>query len=204
MKRFIILVLIALLAGASVFAMDFCLGVEQNFMNTSLELDCEGNHFGFEASFGFPFIYGTASVIDAIEDGKEIDFSDGVAMVLLPGMMVNGYWKVIDGNWFDLRLGLQGNIQAFFDNENFSILCITGLSTGFNFKFNERFGMNFTASVPLAFPVAAIAGGDAAMYTGFFFTTYPSSEGDYWGVLFGGGLFVLFSHVARLSFKWTV
>ncbi len=44
MKRFIILVLIALVAGASVFAMDFHLGVMQNFLDTSVIADAEFNH----------------------------------------------------------------------------------------------------------------------------------------------------------------
>ncbi|MCR5442823.1 MAG: hypothetical protein K6E89_03630 [Sphaerochaetaceae bacterium] len=201
MKKVIIFVLIALLAGASVFAMDFRLGVEQNFMNTSIEIDGEGSHFGFDASLGLPVVYGTAALVEAIGEGQEIDFGEGVAMVLLPGIMVNGYWKVIDGKVFDLRLGLQGNAQMYIDKDCFTILAMAGLSTGFDFKFNDRFGMNLTLALPLALPLSLID--DAAQYSVLYYTTNPEPVKDIFTIIFGG-IGVGLSQIARLSFKWSI
>ena len=203
MKKVLIIVLIAVVAGSSVFALDLSLGVMQNFLDTSFIADAEFNHFGVEGSVGFPLVWGTSALIGAISDGKDIDFSDGVAMVLMPGVMVNGYWKAIDTKHFDLRLGLQTDVIGLFTDDVTSVLGLWGASLGLNFKFGERFSANITGTVPAALPLSAI-GDDASKFGGFAYVNGTDDIGDIFLVIFGQLLPGALSEMCRVSLKWKI
>ncbi len=66
MKKLIIVMIIIAVACTSVFAADVQLGVMQNLVNTSLIVDTEFDHFGFEASVGAPVVYMVVGGIGAI------------------------------------------------------------------------------------------------------------------------------------------
>lgn len=203
MKKVIIFVLIALLAGASVFAMDFHLGVMQNFMDTSVIADMEFNHFGVEGSLGVPLIWGTGALIEAISEGEEVDPGEGASMILMPGAMVNGYWKAIDGKHFGLRLGIQADVIGLFTENLRSVIGLWGTSIGFNFKFNDKFSMNLTGTIPAALPLSLISE-DAASLGFVGYVEGGEDIGDFFAVLFGQLLPGVMSEFARLSFKWKI
>lgn len=203
MKKVIILVLIALVAGASVFAMDFHLGVMQNFLDTSVIADLEFNHFGVEGSLGTPIILGVSSLIDAVASGEDVEAGDGISMLLMPGVMVNGYWKVIDAKHFGLRLGLQADVIGLFTDNLRSVVGLWGPSIGFNFKFNDKFSMNLTGTIPAALPLSLISE-DAANFGAFGYVEGGEDLGDFFAVFFGQLLPGVLSEFARLSFKWKI
>ena len=187
MKKVIIFVLIALVAGASVFAMDFHLGVMQNFMDTSVIADAEFNHFGVEGSLG----------------AEEVEPGEGFSLVLMPGAMVNGYWKAIDTTHFDLRLGLQLDVIGLFTDNLRSVIGLWGTSVGFDFKFNDKFSMNLTGTLPAALPLSLISE-DASQFGVFGYVEGGEDIGDFFAVLFGQLLPGVLSEFARLSFKWKI
>ena len=203
MKKVIIFVLIALVAGASVFAMDFHLGVMQNFLDTSVIADLEFNHFGVEGSLGTPIILGVSSLIDAVSSGEDVEAGDGISMLLMPGVMVNGYWKVIDAKHFGLRLGLQADVIGLFTDNLRSVIGLWGPSVGFNFKFNDKFSMNLTGTIPAALPLSLISE-DAANFGAFGYVEGGEDLGDFFAVFFGQLLPGVLSEFARLSFKWKI
>ena len=203
MKKVIIFVLIALVAGASVFAMDFHLGVMQNFLDTSVIADLEFNHFGVEGSLGTPIILGVSSLIDAVASGEDVEAGDGISMLLMPGVMVNGYWKVIDAKHFGLRLGLQADVIGLFTDNLRSVIGLWGPSIGFNFKFNDKFSMNLTGTIPAALPLSLISE-DAASLGFVGYVEGGEDIGDFFAVLFGQLLPGVMSEFARLSFKWKI
>ena len=203
MKKVFILVLIALVAGASVFAMDFHLGVMQNFMDTSVIADAEFNHFGVEGSLGAPLIWGTSALIEALSKGEEVEPGEGFSLVLMPGAMVNGYWKAIDTTHFDLRLGLQLDVIGLFTDNLRSVIGLWGTSVGFDFKFNDKFSMNLTGTLPAALPLSLISE-DASQFGVFGYVEGGEDIGDFFAVLFGQLLPGVLSEFARLSFKWKI
>ena len=203
MKKVIIFVLIALVAGASVFAMDFHLGVMQNFLDTSVIADLEFNHFGVEGSLGTPIILGVSSLIDAVASDEDVEAGDGISMLLMPGVMVNGYWKVIDAKHFGLRLGLQADVIGLFTDNLRSVIGLWGPSVGFNFKFNDKFSMNLTGTIPAALPLSLISE-DAANFGAFGYVEGGEDLGDFFAVFFGQLLPGVLSEFARLSFKWKI
>lgn len=206
MKKILIIVLVAVVAGSSIFAMDLSFGVMQNYINTCIVADLEFNHFGFEESIGFPLIRESASLIGAISEGKDIDFGDDLAMGLLPGIMVNGYWKAINTKHFGLRLGLQADVMGISNGVFSTVLGIWGASIGLNFKFGERFSANITGTIPATYPLSFIS--DDAEQFGYFIL-------DYYGLdkvdnVFDAFVYVLeasygfISEIARVSFKWKI
>lgn len=204
MKKVLIIVLIAVVAGSSIFAMDLSLGVMQNFVDTSIIADMEFDHFGVEGSLGFPLLWGIPGVINGISEGEDIDFGEGVALVLLPGFMTNGYWKAIDGKHFGLRLGLQIDGRAFIDEDTVQFIALPGISLGLNYKFNEKFSMNLTAGCPFAL-ILAMAGSDLGEYA-FFYTAKGNTDNG-WELLGGavlGTLGDVVNQFGRLSFKWKI
>ena len=203
MKKVIIFVLIALVACASVFAMDFHLGVMQNFLDTSVIADLEFDHFGVEGSLGTPIILGVSSLIDAVSSGEDVEAGDGISMLLMPGVMVNGYWKVIDAKHFGLRLGLQADVIGLFTDNLRSVIGLWGPSIGFNFKFNDKFSMNLTGTIPAALPLSLISE-DAANFGAFGYVEGGEDLGDFFAVFFGQLLPGVLSEFARLSFKWKI
>ena len=203
MKKLLIIVLIAMVAGSSIFAMDLSLGVMQNFLDTSFIADAEFNRFGVEGSEGFPLVWGTSALIGAISDGKEVTVGDGIAMVMMPGVMINGYWKAINTKHFDLRLGLQTDIIGLFADDVTSVLGLWGASIGLNFKFGERFSANITGTIPAALPLSAM-GDDAARFGGFAYVDGTDDIGDIFLVIFGQLLPGALSEIARVSLKWKI
>ncbi len=204
MKKAIVIIIVILVACMSLSAADISMGVMQNFLDTSFIVDAEFDHFGVEGAVGIPLIWGASGLISNISEGKEVKPGDAIAMLLLPGAMVNGYWKVIDGKVFGLRLGLQADVLGLFSENLKSIVGLWGLSLGLNFKFNERFSANLTGTLPAALPLSLL--GDGAANFGAFY--YQWGESNDWTdilvVIFGQLLPAAASEIARLSFKWTV
>ena len=203
MKKTIIIILIAVTACTSIFASGLSIGVMQSWFHTSVITDYEGEHFGVEGAVGIPLLQGIAGTIDYIasggkdKDGNPVDYNI-VEMFLLPSAMVNGYWKVVDGKVFDLRLGIQGDCMSTMSKEGFSIVGLVGFSIGLDFRFNDKFSMNLSGSCPAALLLNLISE-DAARYTVFAYTTKEGSNWDFLMILP-----TIYNSFARLSFKWSV
>ncbi|MBP5161774.1 MAG: hypothetical protein ILP16_02200 [Spirochaetales bacterium] len=204
MKKLIIVLLVVVLGCSAVFAGKLQLGAGLNFLDTYFIADYQGDHFGVEGGIGIPLVYGTAGLIGAISEGKEIDFSEGAEMVLLPAAMVNGYWKAFDGKVFDFRLGLQGDVFSIFTPDFQSVFGLWGASFGFDFSFSERFSLNLTATLPAALPLS-IAGDEASKFGAILFYNSENPDiGDFFAIFFGQMLPGMLSEFARISLKWTV
>lgn len=221
MKRFIIILAIAAIACTSLFAADIQLGVMQNLVNTSFLVDAEFERFGAETSVGIPVVTAAISGIEALFKGNS-DSSEAIArdtsseeteessksggFSILGGAMANVYWKAIAGEKFSLRLGIQGDMLGLFGTEGSRVFLTYGPSIGFNYKFNDRFSMNFTSAVPAALILSPF-GEDVSKYGAFIFSNVtPEGEeaiGEIFLALFGaiGGIG---DQLARLSFKWSV
>ena len=204
MKKFIIIALLAAVACTSVFASEgLSLGVMQSWFDTSLIADYQWDHFGVEGALGIPLVQGIAGTIDYIasggkdEDGNPVDYNV-FGLFLLPSMMVNGYWKAIDGDVFDLRLGLQGDAMSIMRKDAYTIVGLVGISLGLDFQFNEKFSMNLSGSCP-AFLLLQPISEDVARYTVF---AYSTKEGGSWDFLMI--LPTIYNSFARLSFKWSI
>ncbi|MBQ7507804.1 MAG: hypothetical protein IJT52_00570 [Spirochaetales bacterium] len=204
MKKFIIIALLAAVACTSVFASDgLSLGFSQSWFDTSLIADYQWKHFGVEGSVGLPLVQGIAGTIDYIaHDGKDEDGNPKeyniLEMFLLPSMMVNGYWKAIDGDVFDLRLGLQGDAMSIMRKDAFTVVGLAGISIGLDFQFNEKFSMNLSGSAPLALLLQPISE-DVARYTVLAYSTKEEGSWDFLMILP-----TIYNAFARLSFKWSV
>ena len=201
MKKLIIIMIIAAVACTSVFAGNLSLGFSQNYMHTNVIADYEGDHFGVEGAAGIPLVFGTLSLINSSSKGEDISFGDALGVLLLPDATVNGYWKVIDGKVFGLRLGLQGDLITMIDPEDkyFSTVGLIGMSLGLNFKFGKRFSANLTGALPLAFPLNLISE-DLTKYSIFYYTSNPEKTG--WDLIMLVPLFI--NQFARVSFKWSI
>ena len=201
MKKLVIIMLIAAVAVTSVFAADFSLGIMQNYLHTMIIGDLDGDHFGVEGAVGIPLVSGIAGTIDYIsrggidpETGEKEDYNI-VDLFLLPAGVVNGYFKAINTEHFELRLGLQGDAISLMDKDHFSFIALAGVSLGLDFKFNSGFSVNLTG----AFPLAALLPEEAAKYTVYYYTTKTEDNWDFLMILP-----LVINQFARLSLKWEI
>ena len=198
MKKVIIILVLALVVLSSAFSGNTSLGVSVNYINTSVIVDTESNRFGFEGSLGFPLFSAVLGALDSVSNGKEFKFVE----ILLPGAMVNPYFKAINGDRFQLRLGLQTDFLVFLDKEVVSAAGLIGTTLGFNFKFSEKFGMNLTAGLPLALPLSLISE-DAGSWTLFYFSSRDIDKSDIAKIIVGG-LGCAMNQFLRISCKWAL
>ncbi len=223
MKKLIVLMILIAVACTSVFAADVQLGVMQNLVNTSFLVDTEFDHFGFEAAVGVPVVYmvagGVGAIVDAASDKAEATATESESeseseskntgnWSIVTGAMLNLYWKAYEGEKFSFRLGIQGDALGFFGNKGYNFFFTYGPSLGFNYKFNDRFAMNFTGTVPAALILSPF-GNDLSSNYGSYVATNIKAEDAV--EAFGMGVLALFqgiglfgSEVARVSFKWSV
>ncbi len=201
MKKFIIILLIAVVASTAVFAADFSIGIMQNYLHTMLAADFSGNHFGVEGAAGIPLVSGIAGTIDYISRGG-IDPETGekepyefVDLFLLPAGVLNGYVKIINTKHFEWRFGLQGDAISLMDKDHFTFIAVAGVSTGFEFKFNSGFSVNLSG----AFPLAGLLPEAVGKYTVFYYTTKTDENWDFLMILP-----LVINQFARLSFKWSI
>ena len=211
MKKFVIIMLIAIVAVTSVFAADFSIGVMQNVINTSILVDAEFENFGIEGAIGTPAIWYAIGGINALAKGStgsesESESSDS-GFAVIAGAMANVYYKVYSGDVFGYRLGLQADVLGLFDSNATRIMGMYGISNGFNFKFTDSFSMNFTATVPFALLLYPF-GEAVTQYTAFY---YNDAKADNFGCALGEVFLAILqiggttlNQVARLSFKWTI
>ena len=204
MKKAIVIIIVVLVACMSLSAADISMGVMQNFMDTSFIVDAEFDHFGVEGALGIPIVWGITGIVDSVNKGEQVTIGDAAAMLLIPGAMVNGYWKVIDGRVFGLRLGIQTDVIGIFAKDLKSILGLWGFSVGLNFKFSERFSANLTGTLPAALPLSLL--GDDATKFGAFFHVWGGNDdpANILVIIFGQMLPGALSEIARVSFKWTI
>ena len=219
MKKFVIIMLIAVVAVTSVFAADLQIGVMQNLVNTSVIMDTEFEHFGVETAVGFPLIWYAGSAIGALgNSGKDNTDSSAVArgdssesesesnssFAIPLGGTVNIYWKVINGKKFSLRLGIQADVVGLFGPQYVWATGHYGPSLGFNYKFTDSFSMNLTGAVPLALITGNFGDGQASNYTYFFYTSDPDDVAS--NIIFGifGTIGAVCNQFARLSLKWEI
>ena len=201
MKKFVIIMLIAVVAATSVFAADFKLGVAQNYLHTMIIGDLDGDHFGVEGAVGIPLVSGIAGTIDYIsrggidpETGEKEDYNF-VDMFLLPAGVVSGYYKPVSTDHFEWRLNLQVDAISLMDKDHFSFIALAGIGTGLEFKFNNGFSVNLSGAIPLA----AILPEAAAKYTLFYYTTKGEDNWDFLMILP-----LCINQFARLSLKWEI
>ena len=201
MKRFIIILLIAVVASTAVFAADFSIGIMQNYLHTMLAADFSGDHFGIEGAAGIPLVSGIAGTIDYISRGGinpdtgEKEPYEFVDLFLLPAGVLNGYVKIINTKHFEWRFGLQGDAISLMDKDHFTFIAVAGVSTGFEFKFNSGFSVNLSG----AFPLAGLLPEAVGKYTVFYYTTKTDENWDFLMILP-----LVINQFARLSFKWSI
>ena len=215
MKKIVVLLITALVICAGISASDIQIGVMQNLINTSILLDAEMNHFGFETAVGLPVVPLTISGIEALFKGNGDDSSESSAIargegdeeeskdsgfVVPAGAMANVYFKVINGEKFSLRLGLQGDIIGLFGPDFVWTMAFTGPSLGFNYKFNDSFAMNFTSAVPFALFLPE----SISKYTYYYYTSDTENVVGSIFLAIYGSIGAVGCQLARLSFKWTV
>lgn len=204
MKKAVVIIIVVLVACMSVSAADISMGVMQNFMDTSFIVDAQFGRFGVEGAVGIPLVWGTAGIIDSVSKGQQVTIGDAAAMLLLPGAMVNGYWKALDGRVIDLRIGIQADVIGLISDNLKSIVGLWGISAGLDFKFGERFSANITGTLPAALPLSLISD-DAAKFGAFYYTWGSNNDpADILVIIFGQLLPGALSEIARVSFKWTV
>jgi len=189
---------LSLIVLSTAFSASTSLGVSVNYLNTSVIVDTESDRFGFEGSLGFPVFSAILGTLDSVSNGEDFKF----VKFLLPGVMVNPYFKAVNGNKFQLRLGLQEDILVFFDKGNISAAGLLGASVGMNYKFSDKFGMNLNAGIPLALPLSLISN-DAASWTLFYLSSTEMDKSDIAKILFGG-FGCAMNQFLRLSFKWAL
>ena len=203
MKKFVIIMLIAVVAATTAFASGFSLGIAQNYLHTMIIGDLDISRFaGVEGAVGLPLVSGIAGTIDYIsrdgideETGEKEDL-DLAGLFLFPAGVVNCYFKPVDTEHFELRFpGLQIDAISLMSDDHFSFVAVAGISLGLDFKFNNGFSINLTG----AFPLAALLPEEAAQYTLFYYTT---KEDDNWDFLMILPLVV--NQFARLSLKWEI
>ena len=201
MKKFIIILLIAVVASTAVFAADFSIGIMQNYLHTMLAADLSGDHFGVEGAAGIPLVSGIAGTIDYISRGGinpdtgEKEPYEFVDLFLLPAGVLNGYVKIINTKHFEWRFGLQGDAISLMDKDHFTFIAVAGVSTGFEFKFNSGFSVNLSG----AFPLAGLLPEAVGKYTVFYYTTKTDENWDFLMILP-----LVINEFARLSFKWSI
>lgn len=201
MKKFIIILLIAVVASTAVFAADFSIGIMQNYLHTMLAADFSGDHFGIEGAAGIPLVSGIAGTIDYISRGGinpdtgEKEPYEFVDLFLLPAGVLNGYVKIINTKHFEWRFGLQGDAISLMDKDHFTFIAVAGVSTGFEFKFNSGFSVNLSG----AFPLAGLLPEAVGKYTVFYYTTKTDENWDFLMILP-----LVINQFARLSFKWSI
>ena len=215
MKKIVVLLITALVICAGISASDIQIGVMQNLINTSILLDAEMNHFGFETAVGLPVVPLTISGIEALFKGNGDDSSESSAIargegdeeeskdsgfVVPAGAMANVYFKVINGEKFSLRLGLQGDIIGLFGPDFVWTMAFTGPSLGFNYKFNDSFAMNFTSAVPFALFLPE----SISKYTYYYYTSDTDNVVGSIFLAIYGSIGAVGCQLARLSFKWSV
>ena len=201
MKKLVIIMLIAVLAGSAVFAADFSIGVLQNYLHTMVVADFGGDHFGVEGGVGIPLISGIVGTIDYIKRGG-IDPDTGekepynpAELFLLPAGVVNGYFKIVNTEHFEWRLGLQADAISLMDHDHFTFIAIAGVSTGFEVKFNSGFSVNLSG----ALPIAAFLPEEVAKYTIYYYSTKTEDNWDFLMILP-----LCINQFARLSLKWSI
>ena len=201
MKKLVIIMLIAVLAGSAVFAADFSIGVLQNYLHTMVVADFGGDHFGVEGGVGIPLVSGIVGTIDYIKRGG-IDPDTGekepynpAELFLLPAGVVNGYFKIVNTEHFEWRLGLQADAISLMDHDHFTFIAIAGVSTGFEVKFNSGFSVNLSG----ALPIAAFLPEEVAKYTIYYYSTKTEDNWDFLMILP-----LCINQFARLSLKWSI
>ena len=203
MKKFVIILLIAVVAATFVFAADFSLGIAQNYLHTMLIADLDINRFvGVEGAAGIPLVSGIFGTIDYIQRGGidpdtgEKEPYDALGLFLLPAGVVNAYFKPVSTDHFEWRaLGLQADAISLMDHEHFTFIALLGVSTGFDFKFNNGFSVNLTGALPLA----AFLPEAVSKYTIFYYTTKTDDNWDFLMILP-----LCINQFARLSLKWEI
>lgn len=212
MKKLVIIMLIAVLAGSAVFAADFSIGVLQNYLHTMVVADFGGDHFGVEGGVGIPLVSGIVGTIDYIKRGG-IDPDTGekepynpAELFLLPAGVVNGYFKIVNTTHFEWRLGLQADAISLMDKDHFTFIALLGISTGFEFKFDSGFSVNLTGACPIAYIFSLIGSvtdsediSNLGKYTVFYYTSKPENNWDFLMILP-----LCINQFARLSFKWSI
>ena len=198
MKKLVIIMLIAVLAGSAVFAADFSIGVLQNYLHTMVVADFGGDHFGVEGGVGIPLVSGIVGTIDYIKRGG-IDPDTGekepynpAELFLLPAGVVNGYFKIVNTEHFEWRLGLQADAISLMDKDHFTFIALAGVSTGFEIKFNGGFSVNLSGALPLA----AFLPEEVAQYTIYYYSTKTEDNWDFLMILP-----LCINQFARLSLK---
>ena len=202
-KVFIIFVIVSIAAGAA-FAGTTSIGFSQGLINTSFVASYDWENFGVQGDVGLPLIYSTIGAIGAVAEkvssnsDKEIDILDFV----LPGAHIGAYWRAVKGEHFGWNLGLGGSFQSYFIDRKIRILGLAAITSGLQYRFNDRFSMGLDTSVPLALPLSLISE-DAAKYTMFYFVDGESKGGDVAAILFGS-IYYGINELARVNFKWTL
>lgn len=201
MKKLVIIMLIAVLAGSAVFAADFSIGVLQNYLHTMVVADYSGDHFGVEGGVGIPLVSGIVGTIDYIKRGG-IDPDTGekepynpAELFLLPAGVVNGYFNIVNTEHFEWRLGLQADAISLMDKDHFTFIALAGVSTGFEIKFNGGFSVNLSGALPLA----AFLPEEVAQYTIYYYSTKTEDNWDFLMILP-----LCINQFARLSLKWSI
>ena len=203
MKKLVIIMLIAVLAGSAVFAADFSIGVLQNYLHTMLIADLDINRFvGVEGAAGIPLVSGIVGTIDYIKRGG-IDPDTGekepynpAELFLLPAGVVDVYFKPISTDHFELRFpGLQVDAISLMDHDHFTFIALAGVSLGLEFKFNNGFSVNLSGALPLA----AFLPEEVAKYTIYYYSTKTEDNWDFLMILP-----LCINQFARLSLKWSI
>ncbi len=218
MKRLTVILVMVALVCTTAFAADIQLGVMQNLVNTSFLVDVESDKFGFESAVGLPIVTGMVGGIKALidkaseepgeptEPTEPTQSSGPSGFNIIAGAMANTYWKAFESNKVSLRLGLQVDALGLVGTDGSRVFVSYGPSVGFNYRFNEDFGMNFTSTIPASLLLSPF-GDEVSKYGAYYYNDVDTEGWDALGEVFLALLGVMGGvgdQLARLSFKWTV
>lgn len=196
-KKSIVLLIALLAVYSGVSAADTSIGFMQSIINTSFLVDAESRCFGAESSIGTPTVLYAIKGFDVLcNDNNNLDLGFSFSV----GVMANVYFKVINGDIFSLRLGLQGDIICMFKSDSVWAAGFMGPSIGLNYKVNGDFAVNITSAVPFDVFIPE----SISKYTYFVCSSNQDDvSGNISRAVFGS-IGAIGCQLARLSFKWSV
>lgn len=205
MKKLFIVLLVVAVATSSVFAISgTSLGFSQGLVNTSFVASYDWENFGVQGDVGLPLIYSTVGAIGAIAEkaSGESEKETNILDFILPGAHVGAYWRAIKGEHFGWNLGLGGSFQSYFVENKIRIWGFASITSGLQYRFNDKFAIGLDTSVPIALPLSLISE-DAAKCTCFYFVDGESKPADIAVILFGA-IYYGINELARVNFKWSL
>ncbi|MCB9020434.1 MAG: hypothetical protein H6546_08895 [Chitinophagales bacterium] len=201
MKKLIMVLAVAAIGCAVIWAEGF-LGLNANIYGIGFTGGAESAQFGIEASVTAPLnLY--FSSLDEYYNKKgtedEIEFPSLISLVMFPFISANGYWKIADGKFFTLNLGIKVDAVLAFDGD-VTMVGTWGPSLAAGFKLSDILTLSLTGVAP-ATMILERFDEDMSKYGIWFATTDKSEDADSKIMII---MFSVPASIVNVSLKWTL